>query len=184
MLIRKGALIGRKALNRIITVMMTLFLRGQVWKRVWKTTFFGLKWVRIWRSGRHTATKNSLEYPRGLFLHKNLRMHDIRWLRNLRAVCWCRGKPLRFRKLPLRLSAGVVCCPLQIFKPSSARREKLPQKVGRKEKLAQKAGRREFYPPVPPPSFILLDCSLAPLQQHDTCHFGDRCIQSLANWPD
>ena len=27
---RRGALLGRKALNRIITVMMTLFLRGQV----------------------------------------------------------------------------------------------------------------------------------------------------------
>ena len=86
-------------------------------------------------------TKNSPEYPTGLFLHKNLRKHDIRWLRNLRAVCWCRGGALKVRKLTLRVSTGVVSCPPPIFKPS----------LGRKEKLAEKVGRREIYPPVPPP---------------------------------
>ena len=42
--------------------------------------------------------------------------------------------------LPLRLSAGVVCCPPPIFKP------------GRREKLPQKVGWREIYPLVPSPS--------------------------------
>ena len=38
--------------------------RGLVWKRVWKMTFFGLKWsVRIWRTRRHVPTKNSQEFP-------------------------------------------------------------------------------------------------------------------------
>ena len=38
--------------------------RGLVWKRVWKMTFYGLKWsVRIWRTRRHTPTKNSQEFP-------------------------------------------------------------------------------------------------------------------------
>ena len=54
--------------------------------------------------------------------------------------------------LPLPLSAGVICCPPLIFKPSLGRWEKLPQKVGRREKLAEKVGRREIYRPVPPPS--------------------------------
>ena len=41
--------------------------RGQVWtvrKRVWKIIFLVWKKVRIWRTGRHTRTKNSQEYPR------------------------------------------------------------------------------------------------------------------------
>ena len=54
--------------------------------------------------------------------------------------------------LPLPLSAGVMCFPPLIFKPSLGRREKLPQKVGRRKKLAEKVGRREIYRPVPPPS--------------------------------
>ena len=34
------------------------------WKRLWKITVFGLKsGARIWRTGRHTLTKNSQEYP-------------------------------------------------------------------------------------------------------------------------
>ena len=38
----------------------------QVWKRVWKMNFFCLKLrVNIWRTGRNTPTKNSLEYPPG-----------------------------------------------------------------------------------------------------------------------
>ena len=53
-------------------------------------------------------------------------MRDIRWLCNLRAVCWCRGEVLNVRKLPLRQSAGVVCCPLPIFKPSLGRWEIYP----------------------------------------------------------
>ena len=77
-------------------------------------------------------------------------MHNIWWLPNLRAVCWYRGKALKVRKRTLRLSAGVVCCPPPIFKPSLGRREKLPQRVGRKEKLAEKVERRDIYPPVPP----------------------------------
>ena len=51
---------------------------------------------------------------------------------------------MKVRKLPLRRSAAVVCCPLPIFKPSLGRREKLPQKV---------AWRREIYPSVPPPPY-------------------------------
>ena len=39
-------------------------------KRVWITIFFGLKEVRIWRTGWHTPTKNSQDNPPGLFLHK------------------------------------------------------------------------------------------------------------------
>ena len=57
---------------------------------------------------------------------------------------------MKVRKLTLRLSAGVVCCPPPIFKPSLGRREKLPQRVGRKDKLAEKVERRDIYPPVPP----------------------------------
>ena len=56
---------------------------------------------------------------------------------------WCRGEAPKVRKLPLRLSAGIVCCPPPIFKPSLGRRKKLPQKVGRKDKLAEIVGRRE-----------------------------------------
>ena len=38
----------------------------QVWKRVWKMNFFCLKLrVSIWRTGRHTPIKNSLQYPPG-----------------------------------------------------------------------------------------------------------------------
>ena len=39
-------------------------------KRVWITIFFGLKEVRIWRTGWHTPTKNSQHNLPGLFLHK------------------------------------------------------------------------------------------------------------------
>ena len=74
--------------------------------------------------------------------NKNLRIRDIRWLRNLRAVCWCRDEALKVRKLPLRLSAGVVCRPPPIFK----------RNLGRRKKLAEKVGRRKIYSPVPPPS--------------------------------
>ena len=38
----------------VIQVMMTLFLRGQVWKRVWKMIFLVWNRFRIWRTGRHT----------------------------------------------------------------------------------------------------------------------------------
>ena len=38
---------------------------GLVYKRVWKITFFGQNWVRIWRNGRNTPTKNSQENPPG-----------------------------------------------------------------------------------------------------------------------
>ena len=61
----------------------------------------------------------------------------IWWLGLLRVV-----QALKVIILPLPLSAGVVCCPPLIFKPSLGRREKLPQRVGR----------REIYRPVPPPS--------------------------------
>ena len=74
--------------------------------------------------------------------NKNLRIRDIRWSRNLRAVCWCRGEALKVRKLPLRLSAGVVCRPPPVFK----------RNLGRRKKLAEKVGRRKIYSPVPPPS--------------------------------
>ena len=75
-------------------------------------------------------------------INKNLRIRDIRWSRNLRAVCWCRGEALKVRKLPLRLSAGVVCRPPPVFK----------RNLGRGKKLAEKVGRRKIYSPVPPPS--------------------------------
>ena len=61
----------------------------------------------------------------------------IWWLGLLRVV-----QALKVIILPLPLSAGVMCCPPLIFKPSLGRREKLPQRVGR----------REIYRPVPPPS--------------------------------
>ena len=35
--------------------------RGQVWKRVWHVLIWNR--VRMWRTGRHTPNKNSLEYP-------------------------------------------------------------------------------------------------------------------------
>ena len=38
--------------------------RGQVWKQVWKMTLWNR--IRIWRTGWHTPTKNSQEYPPGL----------------------------------------------------------------------------------------------------------------------
>ena len=76
----------------------------------------------------------------------------IWWLGLLRVV-----QALKVIILPLPLSAGVMCCPPLIFKPSLGRREKLPQKVGRREKLAEKVGRREIYRPVPPPSIKTTD---------------------------
>ena len=66
----------------------------------------------------------------------------IWWLGLLRVV-----QALKVIILPLPLSAGVMCCPPLIFKPSLGRREKLPQKVGR----------REIYRPVPPPSIKTAD---------------------------
>ena len=36
---------------------------GWVWKLVWKMTLFGLKYGQDWRTGRHTPTENSQEYP-------------------------------------------------------------------------------------------------------------------------
>ena len=42
---------------------MGMEFRGLVWKRVWKMTFLVWNRVRIWRTGRHTLTKNSQEYP-------------------------------------------------------------------------------------------------------------------------
>ena len=71
----------------------------------------------------------------------------IWWLGLLRVV-----QALKVIILPLPPSAGVMCCPPLIFKPSLGRRQKLPQKVGRREKSAEKVGRREIYRPVPPPS--------------------------------
>ena len=103
---------------------------------------------------RHKPTKNSLEYPTGLFRHKNL-------------VCMTYGGYTIFVQYvgveaKLRMSENLLYDYVQecrsfvlllpIFNPSLGRREKLPQKVGRKEKLAEKVGRREIYPPVPPPS--------------------------------
>ena len=82
----------------------------------------------------------------GLFLHKIFLCINW-WLGLLRVV-----QALKVIILPLPLSAGVMCCPPLIFKPSLGRREKLPQKVARREKLAEKVGRREIYRPVPPPS--------------------------------
>ena len=39
--------------------------RGLIWKRVWKMTFlFVWNRARIWRTGRHTPTKNFHESPR------------------------------------------------------------------------------------------------------------------------
>ena len=38
---------------------------GLVWKQVCKIFFLVWNWVRIWRTGRHTPTKNSKEYPPG-----------------------------------------------------------------------------------------------------------------------
>ena len=52
------------------------------------------------------------------------------------------GVEAKVRKLPLRLSAGVVCRPPPIFK----------RNLGRRKKLAEKVGRRKIYSPVPPPS--------------------------------
>ena len=71
----------------------------------------------------------------------------IWWLGLLRVV-----QALKVIILPLPLSAGVMCCPPLIFKPSLGKREKLPHKVGRREKLAEKVGRGDIYLPVPPPS--------------------------------
>ena len=63
----------------LISVMMTyLFLRDQVWNRVWILEVWSengcgklhvLVWnrVRIWRTRWHTPTKNSWEYPPGFF---------------------------------------------------------------------------------------------------------------------
>ena len=44
---------------------MGIDFRGQVWKWVWKISDIFLVWnrVRIWRTGRHTPTKNSQDYP-------------------------------------------------------------------------------------------------------------------------
>ena len=72
----------------------------------------------------------------GLSLHEIV-VCNIWWLGLLRVV-----QALKVSILPLPLSAGVMCCPPLIFKPS----------VGRREKLAEKVGRREIYCPVPPPS--------------------------------
>ena len=43
--------------------------RGLVWKRVWKITVLVRNRVRIWRTGRHTTTTNSQEYPHGINYH-------------------------------------------------------------------------------------------------------------------
>jgi len=64
----------------------------------------------------------------------------IWWLGLLRVV-----QALKVIILPLPLSAGVMCCPPLIFKPSLGRREKLPQQV---------AWRREIYPSIPPPTLL------------------------------
>ena len=56
----------------LIWVMMTKFLlKGQIWKRVWKTIFFFV-WnrVRIWRTWRLIPAKNSQEYTPGLLAMK------------------------------------------------------------------------------------------------------------------
>ena len=63
----------------------------------------------------------------------------IWWLGLLRVV-----QALKVIILPLPLSAGVMCCPPLIFKPSLGKREKLPQKVGTREQLAEKVGRGRF----------------------------------------
>ena len=44
--------------------------KGQVWKRVWKITFFGPKWGQDLLTERHTPpppTKNSQEYTPGIY---------------------------------------------------------------------------------------------------------------------
>ena len=49
---------------------MGMDFRGQVWKRVWKMTF-------IYRTGWHTPTKNSQEYPWGCGRVKVLILEDL-----------------------------------------------------------------------------------------------------------
>ena len=46
---------------------MGMYFWGQVWKRVWKMEYFGLKLGQDLGNRRHTPTKNSEEYspPRG-----------------------------------------------------------------------------------------------------------------------
>ena len=43
---------------------MDMDFRVQVWQRVWKMTFFGLKEGQDLRTGPHTPTTNSQEFPR------------------------------------------------------------------------------------------------------------------------
>ena len=83
----------------------------------------------------------------------------IWWLGLLRVV-----QALKVIILPLPLSAGVMCCPPLIFKPSLGKREKLPQKVGTREKLAEKVGRGRFTVLYLPPPFGTRD-NAPPLQK-------------------
>ena len=69
--------------------------KGQVWKRVWILEIWSengcgklhlLIWnrVRIWKTGRHTPTKNSQEYRPGIIVPKprlQLKFEELKWVK-------------------------------------------------------------------------------------------------------
>jgi len=74
---------------------MGMDFRGlQVWKQVWEMTFLVWNRVRIWRTGFHSPTKNSQEYPWGQITPFSLiKQWKISWITWSRAIAdwWPRG---------------------------------------------------------------------------------------------
>jgi len=61
-------------------------LSSQVWKQVWKNGIF-LVWdrVMVWRTGRHTPTKNSHVYPPGCL--RSVTLYPLSLWRHTNSVC-------------------------------------------------------------------------------------------------
>ena len=79
----------------------------QVWKQVWEMTLLAWNRVRIWRTGFHSPTKNSQEYPWGQITSFSLiKQWKISWITWSRAIAdwWTLGK------LPFLVYKGMRHC--------------------------------------------------------------------------
>ena len=112
---------------------MVMDFRGlQVWKQVWEMTFFVWNRVRIWRTGWHSPTKNSQEYPWGqitpFWLIKRWKISWITWsraelqidepwgnshfwsIRGCASMVFLPLCPKQVIKFCVRLSTGYIAC--------------------------------------------------------------------------
>ena len=94
----------------------------EVWKRVWKWRFLVRSRVRIWRSGRHTPTKNShrvqltLDFVWGMHINRVLFTHvNIRQRKHRKSFLLRKSFTVRFHFTALsRIALGTGACSIVI----------------------------------------------------------------------